>query len=182
MIRDFYNEVWKAVSFFENILPGQSYRVSNYGRLTRIKDGKEKLFKPYNMHGYFYFKVKEVTPRKFKTIYVHKLVAQCFLEQGGCEFVLHLDYDKQNNELSNLKWATRREKEIHQYKNPIYKTRPTPRKGAKLTENDVRRLKKILNNPDRKTRLRIIAKQFGVTTTQLKRIKTGENWADVPAL
>jgi hypothetical protein len=46
----------------------------------------------------------------------------------------------------------------------------------------VRRLKKILNDPNRRTRLKIIAKRFGVTTMQLRRIKTGENWSHVEAL
>lgn len=182
MIRDLHKEVWKSVRFADHVLEGQKYQVSNYGRLTKVKGGKELLFEPYKMNGYLYFKVKQKTKNKFATIYVHKLVAQHFLEQNDGEFVIHLDYNKQNNVLLNLKWATRREKEIHQFKNPIYKTRPKPRKVAKLTENKVRLLKKILNNPNRKTRLHIIAKQFGVTTTQLKRIKSGENWGDVPSL
>jgi len=42
-------------------------------------------------------------------------------------------------------------------------------------------LKKIINNPQRKTRLKIIAKQFGISEMQLYRIKRGENWASVSA-
>jgi hypothetical protein len=46
----------------------------------------------------------------------------------------------------------------------------------------VRLIKKMINDPNRRTRLKIIAKRFGVTTMQLHRIKTGENWSDVPSL
>jgi len=40
-------------------------------------------------------------------------------------------------------------------------------------------LKKKLLDPGRKTRMKILAKQFGVTEMQLHRIKTGENWGEV---
>jgi DNA-binding Xre family transcriptional regulator len=33
----------------------------------------------------------------------------------------------------------------------------------------------------KKVKLKIIAKQFGISHTQLNRIKNGENWADVKA-
>jgi len=181
MIRNFWNEQWKTVVFDDVIHPDETYKLSSHGRVIRIRKGKEAIFQPYNMHGYLYFRVKKVEKGKFKTYYLHKILAQHFLEQNDGEFVIHLDYDKLNNHLDNLKWVTKREKEIHQFSNPNYK-RPDNFTTAKLSENDVRRLKKILNNPNRKTRLKMIAKQFGVTTMQLHRIKTGENWAHIPSL
>jgi predicted DNA binding protein len=52
-------------------------------------------------------------------------------------------------------------------------------KGHKLTETDVRRIKKKIFDPNRKTRLKMIAKQFGISEMQLYRIKSGENWGHV---
>jgi hypothetical protein len=181
MIRDYYKEQWKTVVFDDSIHPIEHYRLSSHGRVSRIRNGEESLFKPYNMHGYFYFRVKKVEKGKFKTFYVHKILAQHFLEPFNGEFVIHKDYNKQNNHIDNLQWATRREKEIHQFSNPDYK-KPKGFTTAKLTENDVRRLKKILNDPNRRTRLKIIARRFGVTTMQLQRIKTGENWSHIKSL
>lgn len=181
MIRDLWNEKWLDVKFDSFVHEDEKFRISNYGRLSRIRDNKESLFTPYDMHGYFYFKVKKNEKRKFKTYYVHKLVAQHFLEQNEKCSVIHKDYDKKNNKVSNLKWVTKKEQLSHQYSNPSYK-KPEGLTSAKLTENDVRRLKKILNNPNRRTRLKIISKQFGVSQMQLHRIKTGENWADIPSL
>jgi DNA-binding Xre family transcriptional regulator len=43
----------------------------------------------------------------------------------------------------------------------------------------VKRLKKKLLDPNRKTRYKILAKQFGVSEMQLHRIKTGENWGHI---
>jgi hypothetical protein len=51
--------------------------------------------------------------------------------------------------------------------------------GPKLTETKVMRLKKILLDPNRKTRMKILAKQFGVSEMQLYRIKSGENWGHI---
>jgi hypothetical protein len=181
MERNYWNEVWKPVKFNEQIDENEIYKISNYGRLIRYREGKEVLFKPYLLHGYYYFKVKQVIKGKYKTFYVHKLVAQHFLEQNDGVFVIHIDYNKENNYIGNLKWVTRKEKENHQFSNPTYK-KSRHFNSAKLTENRVRLLKKILNDPNRKTRLKILAKQFGVSTMQLHRIKSGENWGNIPSL
>ena len=50
----------------------------------------------------------------------------------------------------------------------------------KLDSTQVMRIKRMIFDPQRKTRMRIIAKQFGISEMQLYRIKTGENWASVP--
>ena len=39
--------------------------------------------------------------------------------------------------------------------------------------------RKKLLDPNRRTRLKVLAKQFGVSEMQLHRIKTGENWGDL---
>lgn len=183
-IQNLRAEVWKAVYFDETIHQDECYHVSNYGRLIRVKNGVPFIFKPYIMNGYPYFRVKKRTPKKFKTYYLHKVVASHFLAQNDGVFAIHLDYDKLNNHVDNLKWATKREKELHQWKNPVFieAKKRTKRTYAKLSENNVRLIKKMINDPNRRTRLKIIAKRFGVTTMQLQRIKTGENWSDIPPL
>ena len=41
---------------------------------------------------------------------VHRLVAETFLEHtSGCEFVDHIDLDRLNNNVGNLRWCTRSE-------------------------------------------------------------------------
>ncbi|MBT8244103.1 MAG: HNH endonuclease [Winogradskyella sp.] len=193
-IKSYRGETWKHLVYPEShdILYSEIIYISNYGRLLREVDNETKLIKPYNLNGYPHVKIKtnkfkfykNSKRRIFKGYYVHKLVANHFLEQGDGIYVIHLDYDKLNNEVRNLKWVTKREKELHQWKNPVFieAKKKIKRPYAKLTENNVRLIKKILNNPNRRTRLKIIAKRFGVTTTQLNRIKSGENWADVPSL
>ncbi len=193
-IKNYRGEIWKALESpkEDQISPKEKFFVSNYGRIIKLEGETPRLVDPYLLNGYPHIKIKTTetkiyrgyTKHKYKGYYVHKLVAQCFLKNTDGIYVIHLDYDKENNQVSNLKWVTKREKELHQWKNPRFieakKNADPP--YSKLTENKVRLIKKMLNNPERKTRLKMIAKQFGVSTTQLKRIQTGENWGHVPSL
>jgi hypothetical protein len=90
-----------------------------------------------------------------------------------------LDFDKENNKASNLKWVTKAEMYIHHKKNPKKIARRGQITYSKLTEGRVRLIKKKIFDPNRKTRMRIIAKQFGISEMQLYRIKSGENWGHV---
>jgi hypothetical protein len=90
-------------------------------------------------------------------------------------FVVHLDYNKENNHVKNLKWVDRVELVAHQYKNPGYQKGMV--RYSKLSETDVIRLKKKLKRG--KNPLYKIAKEFGITHTQLNRIRRGENWGHI---
>lgn len=113
--------------------------------------------------------------------YVHKLVAEYFLERDNqdCNFVIHLDHDKLNNHYQNLRCVTKAEMIEHNRANPNLKNRVIPlrTRNYKLTESKVKIIKKLLRND--KNRLKMIAKQFGITHTQLNRIRSGENWKHV---
>lgn len=194
MITSFWDEVWKAIDLGEDQLR-YNYAVSNYGRIVSyteaLKDGR--LLKGSLVDGYPVFRYKQFyktdqgTKIKNKQIFVHKLVADYFGERTSEEqqFVIHLDYNKLNNHIDNLVWATKELMESHQQKNPnVLKAREKrkeskPYKGHKLNATQVKRLKKKIFDPNRKTRLKILAKQFGISEMQLYRIKSGENWSHV---
>ncbi len=179
MIRDNWNEKWKVIEFDDNISDKAKFKISNYGRIINCKHEEEFLVKPSFINGYQNLPLKQKRNGKSTSRYVHKLVAQHFLEQNDGIYVIHLNYDKKDNRVDNLKWATKREKEIHQFSNPLYKNTPRKRTYAKLTEARVRLIKRKINDPNRRTRMKMIAKQFGVSTMQLYRIKSGENWGSV---
>ena len=108
-------------------------------------------------------------------------MASHFLEKESDNqiYVVHLDYDKENNALENLKWATKREKELHQFSNPNWESivKKRSRNIGKLSEGKVRIIKRQLKN--KRTRITMIAKRFGVSDMQIHRIKSGENWSHV---
>ncbi|ANW97265.1 HNH endonuclease [Wenyingzhuangia fucanilytica] len=180
MINGFRKEEWKDVDFDDVIASFEKYKISNYGRVIKCIDGEEKLLKLHDTNGYPTIPLTQEVNRKRTSRYVHKLVAQHFLEKKEDDiYVIHLDYDKYNNHVDNLRWATKREKELHQYANEEYLKSKPKRTYAKLTEGRVRIIKRKLADPNNKTRLRMIAKQFGVSDMQIHRIKTGENWGSV---
>lgn len=185
----FIVEQWKE---YVLEVPGKvRYAVSNLGRLksftTNIKEGR--LLKPPLNNGFPYFRYVRQENNK-KTIYshaIHKMIGELFMPKTSENqtHVIHLDYEKTNNVITNLKWVTYEEMREHGYKSPyvaegrkraLEKYGP---KNKKLSEIDVIRLKKKLLDPNRKTRLKILARQFGVSEMQLHRIKTGENWGHI---
>ena len=109
-----------------------------------------------------------------------------FLEKKeGDQYVIHKNFVKNDNRVSNLAWATKDEWVQHQYNSPKVKENKENRRlrkvtsYSKLTYAQAVILKKKLLDPDRKTRIRVLAKQFGVSEMQLYRIKSGENWGDI---
>jgi len=180
MIASFRDEEWKILEIDGEDF-GKRYKLSNYGRVISYAYTDEgRLMNPTVIAGYdllrITYKMKKISR------YIHKLVAIQFLEEKNEDqkFVIHVDYDKTNNKVDNLRWASKKEKELHHKDNPAYANydRTGIIRNAKLTETEVIRLKKFLKrNPN--TRLKVIAKQYGITHTQLNRIKNGVNWAHI---
>jgi len=176
----YWNEKWVTISF-EGVENPPRYDVSNYGRLKSYQSDPQNgtLIKGSVIQGYRSLNIRT----KGKTInrYVHKLVAEFFVLRPSADksYVIHLDHDKKNNYFHNLKWVTKEEMIEHNRHNPALKNREMPRRtrNYKLTESKVRMIKKLLKND--KNRLKMIAKQFGITHTQLNRIRSGENWKHV---
>jgi len=171
------NEEWKAFHLNDCDHSIEAFYVSNYGRVIRKKPKQVE----YRITAYvkaakfkmFYFKKKG---NKHASFYVHRAVAILFIDNpNDNKFVIHIDHNPTNNEAENLKWVNRAELSTHQLLNPTRKKNC----NAKLNEGKVRLIKRKLFNPNNKTRRKTIAKQFGISTMQLYRIQTGENWGHV---
>ena len=181
---------------FKEIVPeghcNRRYAISNFGRLLSYTDKMEEgvILKGGIVEGYriFGYRVKLNDKWVGRQKYVFRLVAENFIAKTSDDqkYVIHLDHIKENDHIDNLKWATQSEVTEHS------KTSPRVAEGRirtveanlksktyKLTATKVKFIKKLLFEPKRKTRLKIIAKRFGVSEMQLHRIKTGENWGHV---
>lgn len=183
----YWDEEWRPV-YFEGINKDDKYEISNYGRIRKWEKKVDNwvIQKPSNVNGYAYFSFKTeeaITQRKRVTKSLHRLVAEEFVERPSEEHsnVIHIDFNKWNNHIKNLRWVTRPEMFAHSRKSPRTAAAIERRKGeitnSKLTETEVMRLKKKLQRG--KTPLYKIAKEFGITHTQLNRIRRGENWAHI---
>jgi HNH endonuclease/NUMOD4 motif len=191
MIKNYYNEKWQEFSLGYN--SQKRYAISTYGRFVsftdKIKDGE--ILKGSLTGGYKSFRYRIYGNKKVinKNILLHRVVAEQFLPRENEEqkFVIHLDFDKTNNHVENLRWATQEEVDIHNKKNPdviqaISKMVDDIRQGKrnKLNPSKVLFIREKLDDPNRKTRMRILAKQFDVSEMQLYRIKRRENWGHIP--
>lgn len=188
--QSFWYEKWTPI-VFEGIENPPRYDISNYGRLRSYQSGSAAsrvestgrtegtLIKGSVIQGYRSLNIR--SGGKTLNRYVHKLVAEHFVERQHPHqtFVIHADHDKQNNVYNNLRWATKDEMTAHNRNNPNLTNRPAAQRtrNYKLTESKVKIIKKLLRND--KNRLKMIAKQFGITHTQLNRIRSGENWKHV---
>lgn len=185
MIRDYRNERWKSLhkeEWQERFI----YKVSNFGRIISfLKNPKGQLMKGGRVGGYLNFAVK-LKNGKHKTYYIHRIVAELFLKKKEDDrYVIHKNFEKDDNRAENLAWATKEEWVQHQYNSPRVKENKQKRKlrkvvsYSKLSYAQAVILKKKLLDPERKTRIKVLAKQFGVSEMQLYRIKSGENWGDI---
>jgi hypothetical protein len=181
-IVNYWNEKWERIDFpeFDNQI---HYEISNYGRIKSFQNTDDGVL----IHGSLIQGYQSLNVRfqnKSVNHYLHKLVAKHFCQQNNPKdtFVIHLDFNKQDNRADNLQWADRSKVTEHNKNNPsvINRLIPLRTKNYKLTEGKVMLIKQMLRSD--KSRLKMIAKQFGITHTQLNRIRSGENWKQVKLL
>ena len=98
-------EVWRSVKDYED------YQISNLGNVKSLKCGNERILKKsLNNHGYYRIGLHK--NKVSKTLKVHKLVAIAFLNHkpdGHKLVVNHIDFNKLNNNVSNLEIVSQRE-------------------------------------------------------------------------
>ncbi len=166
------------------------YAISNTGKLIsftdKFHDGRilnGSLIEGYRIFRYR-FNQNGITIRKH--FFYFRLVAEYFIPKTSDDqtFVLHLNYDKADDRVENLRWATKEEMMAHATKSPHVilaiqrmKEHKVKHKGRKLTAPKVLFIKRMIDT--KKTRQSMIAKQFGVSCTQIKRIERNENWKNV---
>lgn len=109
------DEVWKPIKGYEDY-----YLISNMGRIKAIRrkiyaGGKEKLYSIFETdrilklcdRGNGYYVVTLGNATKKKNYYVHRLVAEHFIENpNNYPIVNHKDFNPKNNRVDNLEWCS----------------------------------------------------------------------------
>lgn len=94
-------EEWKDIKGWEGY-----YKISSFGRVLSVKRGIYKALDESNRGGYV--RVNLCNNAKQKKYFVHRLVAEAFVEGyfDGAD-VNHKDFDRKNNNADNLEWVTK---------------------------------------------------------------------------
>lgn len=104
-------ENWKQIEEATN------YAISDLGRVKNTKSGM--ILNPSGgKDSYKQVSLKLIGDGTFKKRYVHRLVAQYFVENSDPEHkkeVNHKNSDKSDNRAVNLEWATTSENQKHKY-------------------------------------------------------------------
>lgn len=117
-------EIWRDIKGYEGL-----YQVSSIGRVKSLERKKqnhsklqivtEKIKQPHQQFGKYkneYLVVNLYKNNKGKNMFVHRLVAEAFLDNFNKELeVNHKDGNKQNNCIENLEMLTRSENQKHAY-------------------------------------------------------------------
>lgn len=112
---------------------------------------------------------------------VHRIIATIFLDNpNGLEQVNHKNGIKHDNNANNLEWCTRSENLIHAYKNGLEKKKCGENHHShKLTEEDVRYIRKSYKKRDKNFGAVPLSQKFGVDRTTILDIVSGKTWRHV---
>ena len=184
-IADFNQEVSAIQEEISSLKKVKESILENLDRLNKLLAKKNSLIKKRSA----YIKITDKKRTINHHFLIHRAVAELFIkkEKDNQKLVIHKDFNKNNNHVDNLAWATEEETFDRYANNPYYAIKrfeekltgkKTPKVAfSKLKENEVLYIKSKL--ADGKTTLRKLANQFGVSDMQIHRIKTGENCSHI---
>ena len=164
-------EIWKDIDGFNGF-----YQVSNLGEV-RSRNGVRSL--SFTKDGYV--KVRLNCEGKDKTSRVHRLVAEAFIDNpNGYDTVNHIDGDKTNNKVSNLEWTDRSGQMNHAYRLGLKSSiEGTDNSQSKLSEDDVREIRRTYVRQSKEFGTVALAKKYGVTNRVIGLIANGKSYRNV---
>jgi len=166
------SEIWKYIKGY-----GRRYQVSNYGHVRSYSTGKVRILSPGRTYSGG-LAVSLSINYKSATFQVHQLVAQAFIPNPlNKKEVNHKDFDRTNNNVNNLEWATRQENMDHAVRNGH------TRGKWRLTKKEVRAIKTRLNNkPKNQTWIdlcEILARVFDISVITIHQLRSSRIWKNV---
>jgi hypothetical protein len=164
-------------------IPGyEDYSIASNGDIYRITRRSRKMYYIYrnprrripirDHNGYWIVVLwKDGKGKKF---FVHRLVLLTFKGEPRIgQEASHLDGNRSNNSIENLAWETRRENNSRKL---IHGTLLCGEKSlkCKLNSTDVFEIRELIEN--RESFQREIADRYGVSRSEISKIKCGKSW------
>ena len=112
--------MWKEIDGFQG-----RYEISDTGEIRNTKTGRILVLK-IDDDGYYQIGLRKLGDRKRYWFYIHRLVAISYLEEpiNSSMQIDHIDHNKQNNSVSNLRWITIQDNNLNRELKP-WKTNKT---------------------------------------------------------
>lgn len=154
-------EIWKPILGYED------YEISNMGRIRAYSKLCQRHYLKKQWHSKDGYVRVTLTPKdrayKSKTMLVHRLVAQTFIEHDeSLTFVNHKDGNKSHNNVDNLEWITPTGNNEHYYK--------VLKNGEKTHSRKRKAFKDYVEyNGIHFTSITALAKYMGISRTTLAR-------------
>ena len=127
------HEVWRVIDGNSN------YEISSYGRVKKIKNNA--LMKPrFNeATGYAFLSLR--TNKTRRTTHIHQLIAKAFIDNPqNKKYVDHIDNDRRNNSIKNLRWCTQSE---NNQNSKLAKNNTSGVKGVSYNKRDKKWISRI---------------------------------------
>jgi hypothetical protein len=164
-------EVWKDIEGYEG-----KYQVSNTGLVINLSfrgSGNIRLTPQSNHKGYRRVKLGK------NNLLVHRLVAQEFITNpDNLPNVLHIDDNPENNKVTNLKWGTQKDNILDmESKGRGIHPRGVDQKQAKLTEEDIRMIRKLRQETGEGCRK--ISRKLGLPVGPVSHVISGRRWKHI---
>lgn len=144
-------------------------------------DGKKKTFKSKELkptiHSRGYLRVTLRSPEKSKDMFIHRLVAEAFIENIENKLqVNHINGIKTDNRIENLEWVTSKENINHAFKNDLISRKGIKNSQSKLTELNILSIRKLILKGETHKE---IASKYGVHNSIISNINLGKIWKHI---
>lgn len=159
---------------------GQAY--CNLGKGNR-RTGKR--VEPYPLtprptkKGYLRICARNDNTNKRDDLYIHKLVGENFIPNpDSLPEINHKHGNKNDNRKSELEWCTRKENIQHAIDTGLHKQKGEDNWMAKLTQEEVREIRKQYIPQDPDFGGRALAEHYGVRPSVISNVVRGKTWDD----
>jgi len=141
-----------------------------------INKNTMKELHPWMNHSYLC--VKLGNENGFKRVPLHRVICEAFHPNPENKpYINHKDGNKLNNLPINLEWCTSKENTRHAMKTGLFKPGGENNGRAKLSESDVKFIRKMCNH--KKYHKRELANMFNVSLTQIYNVANRKLWKHV---
>jgi hypothetical protein len=153
-------ENWKDIKNFEGL-----YKISDNGRVKSLHKKRHIFLKPRLSHdGYLRVSLSKNGKRYEKR--VHQIVIKHFGNKNIKETVNHIDGNKENNNINNLEYCTRKENMKHAYKLGLKKIVD----NSILNDKEVREIRKMYKSHSKEFGGIALSKKYNVSIATILRI------------